>query len=291
MRIGISGWRYAPWRGVFYPKGLGRRTSWSTPPAASSSIEINGSFYSLQRPAATGAGATRRRTTSSSRSRARVHHAHEEAARLERAARQLLRVRRARARREARAGPLAAAADPRLRRGRGSSDFFGLLPRTTARQPSSRAATTSGSRAAPGSTSTRTGRSGTRSRCGTTRSSTPGFLDLLREHDIAAGRRRHRGQVAADPRGDADFAYVRLHGDKELYASGYADRALDAWAALVRGLGRGGDRRLRVLRQRHQGPRAVRRDGAGRAARRSRADRAGMNRAGPITIRTRSVSC
>ncbi|MCW2748178.1 MAG: hypothetical protein JWP10_1320, partial [Nocardioidaceae bacterium] len=33
----------------------------------------------------------------------------------------------------------------------------------------------------------------------------------------------------------ADFAYVRLHGDTELYASGYSDQALDSWAQLVRG--------------------------------------------------------
>ena len=32
----------------------------------------------------------------------------------------------------------------------------------------------------------------------------------------------------------ADFRYVRLHGDKELYASGYDAAALDAWAARIR---------------------------------------------------------
>jgi uncharacterized protein YecE (DUF72 family) len=32
----------------------------------------------------------------------------------------------------------------------------------------------------------------------------------------------------------SDFVYVRLHGDTELYASGYDDRALDAWAGSVR---------------------------------------------------------
>lgn len=50
-RVGISGWVYAPWRGVFYPKGL--RQADELPYAAShvTSIEVNGSFYSLQRPA------------------------------------------------------------------------------------------------------------------------------------------------------------------------------------------------------------------------------------------------
>ncbi|MCW2799715.1 MAG: hypothetical protein JWQ70_1187, partial [Aeromicrobium sp.] len=32
-----------------------------------------------------------------------------------------------------------------------------------------------------------------------------------------------------------DFVYVRLHGDTELYASGYSATALDEWAALLRG--------------------------------------------------------
>ena len=32
----------------------------------------------------------------------------------------------------------------------------------------------------------------------------------------------------------ADFVYVRLHGDKELYTSGYSDEALTHWARLVR---------------------------------------------------------
>ena len=32
----------------------------------------------------------------------------------------------------------------------------------------------------------------------------------------------------------ADFVYVRLHGDKELYVSGYDDAALDEWAARVK---------------------------------------------------------
>jgi len=32
-------------------------------------------------------------------------------------------------------------------------------------------------------------------------------------------------------RATADFSYVRLHGDKKIYESGYDDEALDAWAA------------------------------------------------------------
>jgi uncharacterized protein YecE (DUF72 family) len=32
----------------------------------------------------------------------------------------------------------------------------------------------------------------------------------------------------------ADFLYLRLHGDKEIYASGYTDEALSRWAARIR---------------------------------------------------------
>jgi uncharacterized protein YecE (DUF72 family) len=39
----------------------------------------------------------------------------------------------------------------------------------------------------------------------------------------------------------SDFAYVRLHGDKELYASGYTPKALDAWAEKCRAWARDGD--------------------------------------------------
>lgn len=50
VRIGISGWRYAPWRGVFYPKGLLQARELEYAAREFGSIEINGSFYSLQRP-------------------------------------------------------------------------------------------------------------------------------------------------------------------------------------------------------------------------------------------------
>ena len=49
-RIGISGWRYPPWRGVFYPKGFRQADELAFAAERLTSIEINGSFYSLQRP-------------------------------------------------------------------------------------------------------------------------------------------------------------------------------------------------------------------------------------------------
>jgi uncharacterized protein YecE (DUF72 family) len=62
----------------------------------------------------------------------------------------------------------------------------------------------------------------------------PALIELLREHGVAL--------VVADTAGTwpyledvtADFVYVRLHGDAELYVSGYTDQALATWAARVR---------------------------------------------------------
>ena len=50
IRIGISGWRYAPWRGVWYPEGVPQRRELEFCARHFPTVEINGSFYSLQRP-------------------------------------------------------------------------------------------------------------------------------------------------------------------------------------------------------------------------------------------------
>lgn len=50
VRIGISGWTYAPWRGHFYPKGLVQRCELAHASRVFRSIEVNGTFYGLQRP-------------------------------------------------------------------------------------------------------------------------------------------------------------------------------------------------------------------------------------------------
>jgi uncharacterized protein YecE (DUF72 family) len=60
------------------------------------------------------------------------------------------------------------------------------------------------------------------------------FIALLRRHRIAL--------VVADTAGKwplledltSDFVYIRLHGDKELYASGYSNAALNRWAARIK---------------------------------------------------------
>ena len=50
IRVGISGWTYPGWRGKFYPAGLPRKRELEFASRQVSSIEINGSFYSLQSP-------------------------------------------------------------------------------------------------------------------------------------------------------------------------------------------------------------------------------------------------
>src|SRR3989442_2828273 len=51
IRVGISGWTYPPWRGVFFPKKWPQTRELGYASRQVNSIEINGSFYSLQRPA------------------------------------------------------------------------------------------------------------------------------------------------------------------------------------------------------------------------------------------------
>lgn len=50
IRIGISGWRYKGWRGIFYPEKLPQRRELEFASRKFDTIELNGSFYSLQRP-------------------------------------------------------------------------------------------------------------------------------------------------------------------------------------------------------------------------------------------------
>jgi uncharacterized protein YecE (DUF72 family) len=48
--IGVSGWRYTPWRGHFYPPKLAQARELGYASRQFPSLELNGSFYSLQRP-------------------------------------------------------------------------------------------------------------------------------------------------------------------------------------------------------------------------------------------------
>jgi uncharacterized protein YecE (DUF72 family) len=51
IRVGIGGWTFEPWRGVFYPKGLPHSRELEYASRQLTSIEINGTYYSSQTPA------------------------------------------------------------------------------------------------------------------------------------------------------------------------------------------------------------------------------------------------
>jgi uncharacterized protein YecE (DUF72 family) len=50
IRIGIAGWRYDEWRGTFYPEDLTQKRELEFASRQLNSIELNGTFYSTQRP-------------------------------------------------------------------------------------------------------------------------------------------------------------------------------------------------------------------------------------------------
>lgn len=51
VRVGIGGWTFAPWRGSFYPAGLPHARELWHASRQLTAIEINGTFYSAQKPA------------------------------------------------------------------------------------------------------------------------------------------------------------------------------------------------------------------------------------------------
>jgi uncharacterized protein YecE (DUF72 family) len=68
----------------------------------------------------------------------------------------------------------------------------------------------------------------------------PEFIALLRAYGVALVVADTAGKWPVMEDATADFVYVRLHGDEELYVSGYTDAALDAWARKIRAWAKGG---------------------------------------------------
>jgi uncharacterized protein YecE (DUF72 family) len=65
------------------------------------------------------------------------------------------------------------------------------------------------------------------------------FVAQLRRHSIALVLADTAGKWPYLEDATSDFMYLRLHGDKELYASGYTEAALDRWAQRIRAWSRG----------------------------------------------------
>ncbi|HEY1105646.1 MAG TPA: DUF72 domain-containing protein, partial [Agromyces sp.] len=61
------------------------------------------------------------------------------------------------------------------------------------------------------------------------------WADLLAQHGVASVTADTAGRYPRIDRVTAGFAYARLHGEEELYASGYDDPSLDRWAEWARG--------------------------------------------------------
>jgi uncharacterized protein YecE (DUF72 family) len=63
---------------------------------------------------------------------------------------------------------------------------------------------------------------------------TPEFIQMLRKHDVAFVIADTGGKWPEYEDVTADFVYIRLHGADELYVSGYSDRVLDRWSERIR---------------------------------------------------------
>ena len=234
-RVGISGWTYPPWRGDFYPKGLPHRRELAYAADRLTSIEINGSFYALQRPSSYFGWA--RQTP-------------DDFVFSVKAGRFITHMKKLRGVDGAVAnffgsGPLALAGKlgpvlwqlppslpfdaQRMR------SFLQTLPRSTGEAAflARRHEPMLDGRAWTGAAVDRPLRHAVEVRHDSYKSAE--FIDLLRELCVAL--------VVADTAGKwpqlfevtADFVYVRLHGAEELYASGYTAAALATWAERIKG--------------------------------------------------------
>lgn len=233
VRIGISGWRYMPWRGDFYPDGLVQRRELEFASRAVTSIEINGSFYSLQKPElyANWAAQTPDDFVFSVKGPRFITHTkrlkdiHEPLANF--FASGFLGMRR-------KLGPILWQFPANFRYDPDLFDaFFSHLPRDS-EQAQKLAGDCAERMKRPGYLDAEPGQ---RLRHAIeVRSETfidEDFIELLRKHNVAL--------VVADTAGKwpyaedltSDFVYIRLHGDKVLYTSGYSDEALDRWKTRI----------------------------------------------------------
>lgn len=235
VRVGVSGWRYPSWRGDFYPRGLVQRRELEYVASRMNSVELNGSFYSLQRPS------TYQRIAEETPDDFLV---------AVKGGRYLTHLKRLAGVEAALAnflasgvlalgdklGPVLWQLPPDLAFDEARMDaFLELLPRTTAaalevaRGHDDKLAADRTFLEAPVD---RPVRHAVEVRHPSFEA--PEAVACLARQDVAL-------VVADSPRKwpfleerTSDFVYVRLHGHTELYASGYSARSLDSWAAKVR---------------------------------------------------------
>ena len=238
IRVGISGWTYAPWRGVFYPSHVKREQELAYAASQVRAIEINGTFYAMQRPEVFASWAEQ------------VPAEFVFAVKAPRYITHVLRLRDAQIavanfiasgllRLGVHLGPILwqLPANFRFDPPRIES-FLKLLPRDTGHAAALGRKHDNRLRA-PAWLEVdirRPMRHALEIRHDSFRCAE--FIDLLRAHDVAL--------VCADspawPRlmdVTADFVYCRLHGSRELYASGYDNAALDHWGQHSKAWARG----------------------------------------------------
>ena len=235
--IGISGWRYAGWRGDFYPAGLPHRRELGYAAERMNSVEINGSFYSLQRPSSY----TRWREETPDHFRFAV-----KGPRFITHMKKLTDISTPLANFCAsgilalgpKLGPILWQLPPQLGfHPDRLAPFFDRLPRTAgeiadlahrhdAKVAEDRALLVAADPQQPIRYALEVRHESFR---------TAEFFALLREHNIASVVADTAGRFPYLEETTADLGYVRLHGDTELYTSGYSDASLDAWAAKIRG--------------------------------------------------------
>lgn len=243
--IGISGWRYPPWRGVFYPEGLRQADELAFASRALPSIELNGSFYALQRPASYAAWyqATPPDFVFSHKGNRYITHVRRlrdiDAALANVFASGVFQLRE-------KLGPFLWQFPPSFQfDAERVEHFLSLLPHDTA--AAQVLARTSEARLRdqdPPRIDLEIDKKRPLRHAMEIRHDSfihPDFVALLRKYKVAlvvadtAGKWPQREDVTAD------FMYLRLHGAEALYASGYTDEALDRWAARIDAWRHGGE--------------------------------------------------
>jgi len=234
IHIGISGWRYPPWRGVFYPAGLVQARELDYASRFVPTIEINGSFYSLQRPASYAAwyAATPPGFVFAVKGNRFITH--------------MLKLRGIEtplanvlasglfALRE-KLGPILWQFPPQLRFEPDKIEsFLRMLPRDTgeALALAHRHDDKMHGREWLEIDAVRPLRHAIEIRHDSFRDDA--FIALLRTYNVALVVADSAGKFPNDEDVTADFMYIRLHGEHELYASGYEDDSLARWADKIR---------------------------------------------------------
>jgi len=232
--VGVSGWTYAGWRRVFYPEGLVQRRELEYLSERMSSVEINGSFYSLQRP------------TSYRRWYEQTPEGFVFAVKGSRFITHMRKLREPEApvanffasgvlRLAEKLGPILWQFPEQLRFDEERfAHFLEILPRTHA------AAADIARRhdyRLEGRVWLEAEHEGPIRHAFEVRNPgflTSDFLKLLRRHDAALVFADSGGRWPYAEDLTARWVYIRLHGAEELYASGYSDADLNAWARRIR---------------------------------------------------------